>query len=396
MRTLVLTLEYPNRASYYEDWRDAFLAEPRFGAVVANVFSPEGRAAALRALREADLAVVLHACTADSLDHIHPLETALAERRCQLVSFVGNEVNLPWSPLGPKIDWLKRVRPDVVATQLLLEAGEYLYGDCGARIIALPHALNPQAFIARTPQSARPIDIGARSFRYLAYIGDDDRNRIYDFFATRRFDPPLALDFSTERRFDRAGWAAFLDRCKATIATEAGSWFLERDDATVTAIRAWAAGRTKGLVIRADSPMRRFAQRLPYPLKALLRRLLRKGPLRHEALAAEDLDASEVHARFFAGRDRAPVYSKCISSRHFDAMGTKTAQIMFPGRYSDILRPGEHYIELAADFANIDDVLRRLRDAEWRRAMVERAHALAMGGHTYRHRLEALAKTLAI
>jgi hypothetical protein len=395
LKTLLLTLEYPSRASYYDDWRDAFVAAPQFDVMVRNIFDRAARAEIERTIGTYDLIVVLHACTADSLLYAEPLAGALAARKGKLVAFIGNELNLPFAPLGAKIAWLRRVQPDIIATQLLEEAGAWLYAEVGARVISLPHALNPTAFQARTPQRDRPIDIGARSFRYLAYLGDDERNRIYDYFAANRFSPKLALDFSTEQRFDRAGWADFLDRCKATVATEAGSWFLERDDATVLAIRDYL-GRNGGggFVIRADSPLRPLAHRLPYRLKALARRVLRGGPIRYEALTAEEADFAEIHARFFAGRPRAPVYAKCISSRHFDAVGTKTVQIMFPGRYNGILDADRHYLALQPDFSNIEAVMARFRDPTERARVAEAAHAHVMGAHTYAHRMAQLAAAL--
>ena len=394
MKTLLLTLEYPSRASYYDDWRDAFVAAPQFDVTVCNIFDRGARADIERGIGAYELIVVLHACTADSLLYAEPIATALQNRRGRLVTFIGNELNLPFAPLGAKIAWLKRVRPDLIATQLLREAGAWLYAEVGARVISLPHALNPDAFQPRTLQRDRTIDIGARSFRYLAYLGDDDRNRIYDYFAANRLDPKLVLDFSTEQRFDRENWAAFLDRCKATIATEAGSWFLERDDATVLAIRDYLAGKNGGFVIRADSPLRGLGHRLPYALKALARRLLRRGPIQHEALAAERADFAEIHARFFAGRPRPPVYAKCISSRHFDAVGTKTVQIMFPGRFNGILEADRHYLALLPDFSNIDSVMTRFRDPAERTRLAEAAYAHVLGGHTYAHRMQQLAAAL--
>jgi hypothetical protein len=396
VRTLVLTLAYPSRTSYYDDWADAFRASRVFDATIGNIFDPGERRRIARSIGDWEAIVVLHSCTADSLMYAAPLAAALKHRRGKLVSFVGNELNLPWAPLGEKIAWLNDVAPDVVATQVLEEAGAWLYAETGARVISVPHALNPEIFRARTPQAERRIDIGARSFRYLAYIGDDDRNRIYDFFAANPFEPKLALDFSTEHRFDRAGWAAFLNSCKATIATEAGSWYLDRDDATVRAIRDFAAARANrpGLTIRADSPLRRVAHRLPYRVRAALGAALRTGPVRYEAFEAEALDPVEIHGRFFAGKPRAPVYAKCISSRHFDAIGTKTLQIMFPGRYNDILRAGEHYLALDPDFSNARDCLEALRDTGLRERIAEAALAHVMAGHTYKHRLAALAEAL--
>lgn len=394
MKTLLLTLEYPARASYYDDWRDGFLRAPQFHVTLRNIFEREAREEVQRTIGAYELIIVLHACTADSLLYVEPLAGALQARKGKLVSFVGNELNIPFTPLGDKIAWLRRVHPDLIATQLLEEAGAWLYAEVGARVISLPHALNPDAFSARTLQRDRAIDIGARSFRYLAYLGDDERNRIYDYFAANPFK--LILDFSTEQRFDRAGWAAFLDRCKATIATEAGSWFLERDDATVLAIRDHVMSSTngRGFVIRADSRLRGVAHRMPYRLKMLARQILRRGPIRHEAIAAEDMDFAAIHARFFASRERAPVYSKCISSRHFDAVGTKTVQIMFPGRYNDILEADRHYLALQPDFSNIAACMARFRDPAERERLTDAAHAHVLGGHTYAHRLTRLAASL--
>lgn len=396
MRTLVLALDYPTRASYYDDWKDAFVRSSIFRTTVRNILQGSTRRQIAREIGSYDLVVTLHSCTADTLDYAEAIVPVLQSRRGRLVAFVGNELNLPWSPLGEKIAWLKRVEPDIVATQMLPELGDWLYAEVGARIISLPHALNAKVFRPEIPQDERPIDIGARSYRYLAYIGDNDRNRIYDYFAANRFDPPLALDFSTEQRFDRPGWAGFLNRCKATISTEAGSWYVERDDATVFAIRDYVARTEGGLVLRAgsSSPLPRLARRLPHSVKSLLRRVLRRGPVRYEALSAEALDFAEIRRRFFAGRAKAPAYGKAISSRHFDAIGCKTLQIMFPGRFNDILRAGEHYVPLAPDFSNVAEVLDQLCSPAARREIVDRAYEHVMAGHTYRHRLERLERVL--
>jgi spore maturation protein CgeB len=394
VKTLLLTVEYPSRASYYDDWKDAFSRAPFFDVTVRNVFQPAARRQIAHEIAGYELIVVLHSCTADTLDYVADLVPVLQARRGCLVSFVGNELNLPWAPLGEKIAWLKAVAPDIVATQLPAAAGEWLYAEVDAQVLALPHALNPDVFHPTLPQAERRVDIGARSYRYLAYLGDCDRNRIYDYFAENRFNPPLTLDFSNEQRFDRAGWADFLNRCKATISSEAGSWYLERDDATVLAIRSYVAKTEGGIVLRPDSPLPRFARRLPYAVKALLRRLLRGGLVSYEAIKAEAMDFEEIHRQFFAGRAKAPVYSKCISSRHFDAVGCKTLQIMFPGRYNDILRAGEHYVALAPDFTNIDEVLDTLRSESARRAIVDRAYEHVMHGHTYAHRMAQLAAAI--
>jgi len=394
MKTLVLTLEYPTRSSYYEDWRDAFAQSPFFAATVRNIFHVSVRRQVRREIGAFELVVLLHSCTADTLDYIEDLTSALQGRRGMLVSFVGNEINLPWMPLGDKIAWLKRVAPDIVATQLLRETGAWLYAEVATQVVSVPHALNPRGFRPEMPPAGRPIDVGVRSYRYLAHMGDDDRNRIHGYFAANRFAPPLALDFDFDHRLERDDWAGFLNRCKATISTEAGSWYLERDDRTVLAIRDDVAKASTGFVVRADSSLSRLGRGLPYGVKAILRRLLRGRLLSYEAATAEHLDFADIHRRFFAGRAKAPVYGKAISSRHFDAIGCKTLQIMFPGRFNDILAAGVHYATLEPDFSNIAEVLDTLRSAAARQRIVDAAYEHVMAGHTYAHRLKALSREL--
>jgi hypothetical protein len=109
--------------------------------------------------------------------------------------------------------------------------------------------------------------------------------------------------------------------------------------------------------------------------------------VRHEALVNEAIDPQEIHERFFAGRQRPAIHGKCISSRHFDAAGTKTCQIMFRGRFNDILVADEHYIALEPDLANVDEVLDRFRDPDERSRIAGSSYALVAGSHTYEHRM---------
>src|SRR5579863_6466471 len=126
MKTLVLAVEYPSRASYYDDWKDALLGAAELRTTVINLFTRDGRRRARQTAADYDLIILLHSCTADSLLYVKPIVAALQARRGKLVSFVGNELNLPWAPLGDKIAWLAKVGPDIIATQLLAEAGTWL------------------------------------------------------------------------------------------------------------------------------------------------------------------------------------------------------------------------------------------------------------------------------
>lgn len=396
-RVLVLHAQYTDRLSYYDDWLDAFRDSPLFDVTAVNIVSRTARDDIARALIGADLVVLLHSTNGDTTIYLEPFAEQLADRTCPLLSFIGNEVNLPGSPISAKREVLRRIRPDYVATQLLKEAGDYLWGDLVSKaVVELPHALNPAAFRPGQPQADRPIDIGVRAVRYLPHLGDSDRNALHDFFDAHTFAPDLEVDISTQR-FDRDGWAAFLQSCKATVSSEAGTWWLERDDATIEAIRAWTAARMKGkgLVIANDSALRRLGHKLPWWMRAALRKLMSAGPVRHESTVTEDLPADEIYETFFAGRRRPAFYGKCISSRHFDAGGTGTVQILLEGRYNDILEAGVHYLPLREDFSNIDAVMDRFRDPVARREMADATLDLVMERHTYAHRVRAVHALLA-
>ena len=181
LRTLVLEARYPNRTSYYDDWADAFDAAPYFETTRANVISLT-LSTLEKEIDEHDLVILLHSCTADTVVWVEQLASALAGRKqARLIAFVGNEYNSPHAPMGRKLAALRACRPDIIATQLLEEAGKYLY-DKIAQVISIPHALNPTIYSPGAQHRDRPIDIGVRNFRYSPLLGDDDRNRVIDFF----------------------------------------------------------------------------------------------------------------------------------------------------------------------------------------------------------------------
>ena len=129
----------------------------------------------------------------------------------------------------------------------------------------------------------RPIDLGALSFRYPVYLGDDERNRVYDLFAQLGPASGLRVDIANDRRLGRAEWANFLNDCRGTVGSEAGTWYLERDDRTALAIREFLHERSTGTVVRADGWLHAAARRLPYSIKAGLKALQQRSSLRHEA-----------------------------------------------------------------------------------------------------------------
>src|SRR6185312_12454385 len=301
IRTIVLTVDYDTRSSYYLDWLDAFRAAPQFAITAFNLFHRGERRFARAAIETAELIVALHTCTADTLEFIRPVASALQARQGRLVLFVGNEYNSPWIRLADKRQFIADVGADIVATQLLQEAGEWLYDATGARVVSVPHALNNLVFRREKDETHRSIDIGSRSARYPIFLGDKDRNQLSYTFLQLATRTGLAVDIDTSgrHRLARPEWAAFLNDCRGTISSEAGSWFLEREDHTVLEIREFLRQRNKGRVIRADSLAHALSRRLPYRAKETLRSTLTWLPIRHEAMDFSDAEFDEVQARFF-------------------------------------------------------------------------------------------------
>jgi len=390
LKTLILALVYPHRASYYDDWRDAFASSPQFECTIANILDLKPRDLE----REAELydaIIMLHSCNSDTLDYLAPLAPVLgARKRARLATFVGNEFNSPYVSMAERVRLFGQARCDLVATQLLVEAGDYLYAASGAKVIAMPHALNPAAFKPGPESSRRPIDLGVKGYRYPPYLGDDDRNRMLRLFAQNARRWEIAVDISEDRRLDRTEWAQFLQSCKGAISSETGSWYIAPDDELIDRIHAYLKKKRKGIVIGNDSALRRAARRLPMSLKSFLWPILAHGPIRFEVLDDFNTPFEELEALFFRDAPRAPVYGKAISSRHFDAIGTKTCQVMLHGRYNDILTADEHYIAVDPGFGDVDEAIRRFKDPELREDIAEAAYRRAMAGHTYAHRARTM------
>ena len=395
VKTLVLTLQYGHRASYYDDWVHAYKTSPLFEIEVINMMGADSQKVRL-CLDDCDLVILLHSATGDTLEYLTALQPVLAERKkAKLLAFVGNEFNSPYIPLKDKTALLKRCGVDIIATQLLKEAGEYIYANSGAKVVSIPHALNPTLFTPGKSHSSRQIDIGMRSYRYPPYLGDNDRNIIIDYFADHGASLGLSVDISTTKRFTPDNWAGFLQECRAVLSTETGSWYLQPDDLIVRQVHAFAEQQRSGLVIGEDSPLRRLARYLPASIKSPLMTLLKKGPVKYGVFEDEKLDFDTVFEAFFKNQPKCPVYSKAISSRNFDAIGTKTCQVMFPGRFNDILVADKHYIALKSDFSNIADVLEKLRDEEVWQTICDEAWHLVIDHHTYQHRAQQTYQCLA-
>jgi hypothetical protein len=85
-----------------------------------------------------------------------------------------------------------------------------------------------------------------------------------------------------------------------------------------------------------------------------------------------------------------------ISPRVFEAVALRTALVLFPGEYSGAVDPGRHYISLAKDFSNFEEVAERLRDLEALEVMTANAYEdlIASGRYSIKRFVERFDQAL--
>ncbi|MGH2396993.1 MAG: glycosyltransferase family protein [bacterium] len=332
--------------SYLIDWKEAFSESPLLDIEWCNINNLFEYRAGLRKLRGYPLGIVLHSAAWDHLALLRLATGSFQARRGKLLVCFGNE----YHNMKEKIGFAKAVVANYIGSQLPLRAAQWLYADCArSTVLPTPQALNPKIY---QPQGRpRPIDIGFRGdmYAHMYSLGDVERATILRYFDERAESWGLVKDIAFVR-YPRDEWSRFLGTCKGIVGAESGTYYLERDDHTQEAVK-------------------RYLERHP------------------------EAGFPEVYGRFFKYYPNA-VSGKAISSRHFEPIGTKTCQILLEGHYNGILKADEHYISLQKDFSNVDEAIRHFKDQEYRQAMAERAYEYVLAGHTYRHRVESLLKTI--
>jgi Glycosyl transferases group 1 len=326
--------------SYIVDWREAWEASPDLDPVLVDVNDALAMARAPRQVRDADLVVVLHSAAGDNLGRIRRLETALQRRRAPLLLFFGNE----YMGMTEKIGFARSVGAEFIGSQLQLESARWLYAEGEATVVAIPQALNPRIY--RQLGRPRDADIGFRGDFYDHAYALGDAERISILREVEALGPEIGLTIDIEYgRVEREAWNKLLNGWLGIAGAESGTYFLERDD------------DTRNRVIE----------------------FLRLQP---------KTEWAEVYARFFEGR---PVEhsGKAISSRHFEALGTETVQVLVEGCYNGILEPDLHYLAVRRDLGNLEEVLRRFSDQTLRREIARRGRELALSAHTYTHRVRS-------
>jgi hypothetical protein len=198
---------------------------------------------------------------------------------------------------------------------------------------------------------ARDLDIVYRASQLPFWFGSHGqlKHRVGTATAERAAARGHRIDISTRPEDTIVGeaWFDFLMSGRTVIGCESGSSVLDR---------------------RGD-------------VRARIQKLLRDQPrLSFEEIAARMPDAWDDY-RFFA-----------MSPRHFEAIITKTCQVLVEGEYEGVLVPWRHYIPLKRDFSNLDEVLESTRDVAVLQRIVDCAYQEIYRGGRYSY--QAFAREL--
>lgn len=286
-----------------------------------------------------DAIVLLHSTFSNTQELHRMLFLAVAASRLPKIFFIGNE----YKSMPEKMRFCRRLGIDMLISQSNLPDVLALYEQAlGCRVASVPNTgFDPAVFFPTVPLAERCIDIGYRAYEAPWYLGNNEKIEIADYFLRNASSLGLVTDISLDaaKRFDTSGYAAFLNRCRGHIGTEAGGDYFELNGET----------RSKFMAYMSVHPKASW---------------------------------SELKKLFFEGYGPS-VPMRIISGRQVEAAACKTAQIMFDGRYSGYFRANEHFIALRKDFSNIDEVMQKFSDNSYCRRIVDSAYEVAMQELTY-------------
>lgn len=195
------------------------------------------------------------------------------------------------------------------------------------------------------PSEERSIDIVYRATRLPYWFGSHGqmKSEIADRVSEKANAMGMKCDISTRAEDTIVGdrWEKFLASGRAIIGCESGSSVLDRRGE----IKAWI--QTK----------------------------LQSDPTLSYEQISQTLPKGWDGYRFFA-----------IGPRHFEAVVTKTCQVLIEGHYDGVFEANRHYIPLKRDYSNLGAVLDSLKDIQLMNKLIEQAYAdiCLSGKYSYR------------
>lgn len=332
--------------SYQQGWPAAFARDPRFDAKLVNVMSRSGRLAARLALstRGFDAIVVLHSVLSNEGVIFGRLLEDLTAHEAPKAYFIGNEYKL----MPQKMEFSEQISVSLLVSMVHSRQVHRLYRErLGCEVVEIPSAgVDRTVFSPLTDLADRPVDLGMRAYEDPLHLGHRERRTIGTEFAGLARERGFVVDvsFDPRERFAPEEYAAFLNRCRGQLGTEAGGDFFELSDDLFRQVVAYTE-------------------------------------------AHPEAELNEIWPLFFADYED-PVSARSITGRHTEAAATKTVQILFDGEYSGFFEPDIHYLALRKDLSNAEDVLDRFQDDALCREVADNAYRVATEELTYERLLD--------
>jgi hypothetical protein len=155
-------------------------------------------------------------------------------------------------------------------------------------------------------------------------------------------DIPCDISWHEKDRIYGPAWAEFLQNARATLGTPSGS-----------------------TVFDYHGELRRSIE---------------------TALAEDPTVSYEEIFQHYLAQHEGQVALDVLSPKIFEAIACRTALVLFPGAYNGAVEPERHYIELARDFSNVDEVLAKVGDDRYLEALTARAYDDVIGSGRYSYR----------
>ncbi len=327
--------------SYHALWPKAFANHPGLTVYPINLNRHgrlmRGKAFYMSRVFRPDVVVILHSAFANGLVMPDYLVDTVADLDARKIFFLTNIYkNMP-----EKMSFCERIGVNVLAQLGSSEEIAEIYRRRLPGVAVVPcHAggLDERLFNPGPSLEKRPIDIGFRGEREPYYFGHQERAAIMAAVEPPARERGLMVDFSMrpEDRFSPTEWAAFLQRCKAQLGTEAGTDFFSVEDKTRHRVNAYMAANPG---------------------------------------ASFDGVYRETMAPF---RESEEVRLRLITGRVVESAACKTVLMLYEGFYEGFIRPDEHYIPIALDHSNLDDAFDKLSDPTYCARLVEASYQVVL------------------
>jgi len=268
------------------------------------------------------------------------------DRLCDL--FKKYKVKMVFTSFTNKTDWIKAYPVSKAGS---MEIVPVLTGYVDENLEKKIHKLDNYVEFEK-----KKIDIGYRARKLPYYFGEHSlmKTQLVEKLEPKLTKHKLRVDIkNTDSQYSVEpfmgdDWLNFLLRCKAVLGCEGGSSLLDSD------------GKVK-------------------------RRVLDYCRINPDATFAK------VKKICFNGKDN---NIKCftIGPRHFEAIQTKTLQILTEGKYNNILKPDVHYLVLKNDFSNIKKIVTILKDKKRCNKIINQAYEdiVLSGKYSYRKFVELI------